>query len=217
MDRKQQQLTHYYYNRFSKREFDEKEVLGFLSTVDNDPKLKVLVALNEFTRTRNTSTPFVKDYFERAQKIISRLGTGGPKEKIDLLFTFKDIRNGLNQYFTAHGFEKLESGAVSDFLVCIISLLQAIPIHTDKNRRNPGTLCFGASQKELLLMGTLKTTVQGKSVPVTFPILTVKNDYEKILKQDEADSPYLFETTVADIVSVDGKLVITFPEIASTS
>lgn len=213
MDRKQQQLIHYYYDRFAKREFDEKEVLGFLTIAGSDPQFHALAVLKEFILTRHTDTPAVKEYFEHAHDIISRLGSGGPKEKINLLFTFKDVRNGLNQYFSAHKLEKLSTDAVSDFLVCVISLLQSIPIHRGKNRRSSGSLCFGASQKELLLMGTLNTTVRGRSVPVTFPVLTVKNEYEKVQKQDTSDSPYLFETTVADIVSTEGKLIVTFPEI----
>lgn len=215
MDIKHQQLNAYYYTCFSQRNFDEKDVLGFLTVAGNDPQFEVLYALKELVTTRDTETSSVKPYFDRALEIISRLGSGGKKEKIELLFSFKEIRNGLNQYFSDHGFGKLEIGAISDLLLCIISLLQGIQIHSGKNRRAAGNLCFGASHKELLLMGTIKTTVRGRSVPVTFPILAVKNDYEKVQKQDELDSPYLFETTIAEIVSNEGSLVITFPEIPS--
>lgn len=215
MDIKHQQLNAYYYKRFTQRNFDEKDVLGFLTVAGNDHRFEVLFALKELITSRDTDANSVKPYFDRARDIISRLGSGGPKEKIQLLFSFKEIRNGLNHYFTDNGFDKLEIGTVSDVLLCLISLLQGIQIHSGKNRRLSGSLCFGASHKELLLMGTIKTTVRGRSVPVTFPILAVKNEYENVQKQDDADSPYLFETTIAEIVSNEGKLIVTFPEIPS--
>ncbi|MCM3758156.1 hypothetical protein M3197_11845 [Sporosarcina aquimarina] len=213
MDIKYQQLNAYYFERFTQRNFDEKDVLGFLTLAGNNPRFDVLYALKELVTTRDTDANSVKSYFDHAHDVIRRLGSGGPKEKIQLLFSFKEIRNGLNHYFTDSGFEKLEIGAVSDILLCLISLLQGIQIHSGKNRRVSGNLCFGASHKELLLMGTIKATVRGRSVPVTFPILAVKNDYENVQKQDDADSPYLFETTIAEIVSNEGKLFVTFPEI----
>ncbi|WP_432355714.1 hypothetical protein [Sporosarcina sp. A2] len=213
MDSKNRQLITYYYERFALRNFDEKDVLGFLTLAGNDAQVEVLFSLRELVITRDTESPSVKPYFNRAHSIISRIGSGGPKEKIELLYSFREFRNGVNQYFTVNGLEKLSIGAISDLLLCFISLLQGIPIHTGKNRRVVGTLCFGASEKELLLMGTIKTTVRGRTVPVTFPILAVKNEYEKIQKQDEADSPYLFETTVAEIVSNGNKMYVTFPEI----
>ncbi|WOV82889.1 hypothetical protein PGH26_08010 [Sporosarcina jeotgali] len=215
MDIKHQQLNAYYYKRFTQRNFDEKDVLGFLTAAGSDPQFEVLYALKELVTSRDTAASSVKPYFDRAQEIISRLGSGGKKEKIELLYSFKEIRNGLNLYFTEHGFDKLPIGTISDLLLCFISLLQGIQIHSGKNRRAVGSLCFGASHKELLLMGTIKTTVRGRSVPVTFPILAVMNEYEKIQKQDDMDSPYLFETTVAEIVTNEGSLVVTFPEIPS--
>ncbi|REB07226.1 hypothetical protein DVB69_10275 [Sporosarcina sp. BI001-red] len=217
MDIKHQQLIAYYYQRFNQRSFDEKDVLGFLSVAGTNPQFEVLYALKELVTTRDTEANSVKSYFGRAHNVISRLGSGGQKEKIELLYSFKEIRNGLNHYFTNNGFDKLETGSISDLLLCFISLLQGIQIHSGKNRRVAGNLCFGASHKELLLMGTIKTTVRGRSVPVTFPILAVKNEYENVQKQDDADSPYLFETTIAEIVSNEGNLVVTFPEIPSHS
>ncbi|MGG0644463.1 hypothetical protein ABE021_11035 [Sporosarcina gallistercoris] len=217
MDIKHKQLNAYYYNRFAQRNFDEKDVLGFLSAAGAHPQFEVLFALTELVTTRNTNADSVKAYFNRAHDVISRLGSGGPKEKIEVLFSFKEIRNGINHYFTENGFGKLEIGAISDILLCCISLLQGITIQAGKNQRIVGNLCFGASHKELLLMGTIKTMVRGRSVPVTFPILAVKNDYENVQKQDDADSPYLFETTIAEIVTDEGKLIVTFPEIPSES
>ncbi|GEM_PF-4060977 len=213
MDRKLQQMNTRYFELFSDRTFEETDVLGFLSLAAGQSEISILAALHEFITVRDTQSGHVADYFKKSADIISRLGTGGPKEKIEILFTFKDIRNALNQYFAEAGCGKLSAEPVSDFLLIVISLLQHTPIRQGKNRRTAGSLIFGASQKELLLLGSLKTNVNGRSIPVTFPVLAVKNDYEPVKKQDAEDSPYLFEDSAAVMIRHDGRLLITFPEV----
>lgn len=81
MDSKNRQLITYYYERFALRNFDEKDVLGFLTLAGNDAQVEVLFSLRELVITRDTESPSVKPYFNRAHSIISRIGSGGPKEK----------------------------------------------------------------------------------------------------------------------------------------
>ncbi|WJY28225.1 MULTISPECIES: hypothetical protein [Sporosarcina] len=215
MDLKMKQLNQYYYDKFTARAFDEKDVLGFFAS--EVPDHPVLAEIRRLVLTREIGNGPAEVYFRHAAEVISRLGKGGPKEKIDLLYTFKDIRNALNQHFTQAGREKLSIAAVSDFLLCLISLLQHIPLGRVTGRRSSGFLCFAASKKELLLMGNLKTTVNGRSVPVTFPVLTVKNDYEKVEPRDSADTPYLFESAAAEIITQEGRLFVSFPELTGQS
>ncbi|GKV68735.1 hypothetical protein NCCP2716_12330 [Sporosarcina sp. NCCP-2716] len=212
MDRKLQQMNTRYFEQFTGRTLVETDVLGFLSLAAGQSGSPVLCALHELTAGRDTQSGTVADYFKNAADIVSRLGSGGPKEKIELLFTFKDVRNALNQYFTEAGCGKLSAEPVSDFLLLVISLLQHVPFRQGKNRRIAGSLFFGASEKELLLLCSVKTIVNGRSIPVTFPVIAVKNEYEPVKRQDAADSPYLFEDSAAEVIRHDGKLLITFPE-----
>ena len=71
MDIKHQQLNAYYYQRFTQRNFDEKDVLGFLTVAGNDPQFEVLFALKELVTTRDTDANSVKPYFDRAHDVIS--------------------------------------------------------------------------------------------------------------------------------------------------
>lgn len=63
-------------------------------------------------------------------------------------------------------------------------------------------------------MGNMKTLNKGRYIPVTFPVLSVNNNYEKITPQDSNDTPYLFNDTLIEVINIEGQLVITFPEIS---
>ena len=211
MDKKEQQLFNYYYNKFAERNFDEKDVLSFLLFVreralDN----KVMKELGDFVVHRKDYTGYVKTFFDECQEIINNLGKGKSK-KIENLFSFKEIRNGFNSLFIDQGLEKLPHEVINDFILCVISLLQNVALVSGSSKKKVGHLSFAASSKELFLMGNIKVLHKGRYIPVTFPVLSVRNMYEKVKPQDDKDTPYLFDDQIIEIVNNNGEMLITFP------
>ena len=214
MDKKQQQLITYYYNKFTERTFDEKDLYSFLLVVRKDAHdNKVIQELSDFLLHRENNTGYVKDYLEECKHIITNLEKVKNRKKIEDLFSFKDIRNGFNTLLISYGFEKLPNNIINDFILCIISLLQSVSLLSGTLNKEVGHLSFAASSKEIFLMGNMKTLNKGRYIPVTFPVLSVNNNYEKITPQDSNDTPYLFNDELIEVVNIDGELVITFPEL----
>ena len=214
MDKKEQQLFNYYYNKFAERNFDEKDVLSFLLFVreralDN----KVMKELGDFVVHRKNYSGYVKTFFDECQEIINNLGKGKSK-KIENMFSFKEIRNGFNSLFIDQGLEKLPHEVINDFILCVISLLQNVALVSGSSKKKVGHLSFAASSKELFLMGNMKVLHKGRYIPVTFPVLSVRNMYEKVKPQDDKDTPYLFDDQIIEIVNNNGEMLITFPAIS---
>lgn len=214
MDRKKLQLFNYYYNKFEARDFDEKDFYGFLVMVGEEADdNEIIQSLSHFVVRRENSSGYVADYLDTCKEIITNLEKAEKPRKIEHLYSFKEVRNGFNALFLKLGYRKLPAEVMNDFMLCLISLLQDVKLLSGKARREVGHLSFAASSKELFLMGNMKTLSKGRYIPVTFPILSVQNIYEKITPQDEQDTPYLFNGEMMEVVNMDGKLVITFPAI----
>lgn len=211
MDKKERQLFDYYYNKFASRSFDEKDVLSFLLLIrDEVQDNRVMKELGDFIVQRENCTGHVKVFFQECKQIIDNLGKG-KKQKIENLFSFKEIRNGFNALFIEQGLEKLPPEVINDFILCLISLLQDVKLVFGNGKKEVGHLSFAASSKELFLMGNMKALHKGRFIPVTFPVLSVRNMYEKIKPQDENDTPYLFDHAIIEVINSDGEMVITFP------
>lgn len=214
MDKKEKQLFEYYYHKFSERNFDEKDLFSFLLFVqDKANDNKVIHELSHLLIHRDKMTGYVKSYFDNCTEIIRNLEKEKKRRKIENLFSFKEFRNGFNSLFSQFGFEKLPTEIINDFILCIISLLQGISLHSENSNREIGHLSFAASSKEVFLMGNMKTLSKGRFIPVTFPVLSVNNIYEKVTPQDKNDTPYLFNDALIEVINIDGQLVITFPTI----
>jgi hypothetical protein len=214
LDKKEQQLFEYFYKKFSARSFDEKDLFSFLMLVREDAQdNKVIKELGDFIVHRERSNGYVKEYFEDSTQIIKKLETERNYRRIEDLFSFKEIRNGFNSLFVKRGFEKLPSEIINDFILCIISLLQSVKLVSGNLNKEVGHLSFAASSKEVFLMGNMKTLNKGRYIPVTFQVLSVKNNYEKITPQDKNDTPYLFNEEIIEVINIDGDLVITFPKL----
>ncbi|MBE1555628.1 hypothetical protein [Sporosarcina limicola] len=216
MDKKEQQLVEHYYEKFTNRSFDEKDLYSFLMVVKEDAQdNQVIKELCNFIVHREKCSGYVKNYLDECKQIINTLGKQKNSKRIEDLFSFKEIRNGFNSLFLKHGFEKLSSEIINDFILCIISLLQSVKLVSGSLNKEVGHLSFAASSKEVFLMGNMKTLNKGRYIPVTFQILSVKNSYEKVKPQDKNDTPYLFEDELIEVVNNDGNLVITFPGLNS--
>lgn len=150
MDKKQQQLITYYYNKFTERTFDEKDLYSFLMVVRKDAQdNKVIQELSDFLLLRENNTGYVKDYLEECKDIITNLEKVKTRKKIEDLFSFKDIRTGFNALFSGYGFDKLSNEIINDFILCIISLLQSVALVSGKLNKEVGHLSFAASSKEI--------------------------------------------------------------------
>lgn len=214
MDKKERQLLEAYYNQFAERKFDEKDLLSFLLFIREDVQdNKVMQELGDFIVHRKNYQGYVKAFFDDCQEIINNLGKG-KKKKIENLFSFKEIRNGFNAFFIEQGLEKLPPEVINDFILCIISLLQNVTLVAGSSNKEVGHLSFAASSKELFLMGNMKVLHKGRFIPVTFPVLSVRNMYETIKPQDANDTPYLFDNEIIEVINSNGEMMITFPTIA---
>ncbi len=214
LDRKKSQLFNYYYHKFEARDFDEKDFYSFLVLVGEEAQeIEAVQALAHFIVHRENSIGYVEEYLDMCKEIITNLEKTEKPRKIEHLFSFKEMRNGFNALFLKLGYRKLPADVMNDFMLCLISLLQDVKLLSGSARREVGHLSFAASSKELFLMGNMKTLSKGRYIPVTFPILSVQNIYEKITPQDDQDTPYLFNGEIMETVNIDGKLMITFPNI----
>lgn len=212
MDKKELQLINYYYDNFSKRKFDEKDFYSFLMlTKKHVNNNKVIQDLTDFIVQRERCAGYAKTYLDECKDIINDLGKTKVPRKIEPLFSFKEIRSGFNLLFQQLGLEKLPIETINDFMLCIISLLQYVKIVTGSLHKEVGHLSFAASSKELFLMGNMTIRNQGRMMPITFPVLSVKNNYEKIVPQDDKDTPYLFDNEIMEVIHFEKTLVITFP------
>lgn len=212
MDKKQKQLIESYHEQFTKRWFDEKYFYGFLLLVREEAEeIPTVKAICDFVFDRGQCSGAVKDYLTECQQIIVNLGNGKRPKRIDPVFSFKEIRNGFNALFAKWGLEKVSPDVINDFILCLISLLQGIPLKAGDSEKTVGHLSFAASSKEVFLMGNLRTFHNGRMTPVTFPVLSVKNIYEKITPRDAKDTPYLFDEALIEVVHLDGQMLITFP------
>lgn len=213
MDKKERQLVDYYYQKIASRNLDEKDLYAFLKVVEPyHEDCEVVREMTHFIFAREDSTGYAQTFLAECQQVINQIGKTKVRKKIHHLYAFKDIRNGFNQLFQQLGYEKLPNEVINDIQLCLISLLQGVRIRSSETNRKIGHLSFAASSKELLLMGNIQVTHQGKKMPITFPVLAVQNHYEAVTAQDEKDTPYLFDDHLIEVVNINGQLVITFPD-----
>ncbi|MCG7345465.1 hypothetical protein MHZ92_15110 [Sporosarcina sp. ACRSL] len=209
MDKKEQQLFDFYYKKFVERNFDEKDFLSFLLFAKEKAQdHKVIKELGDFVIQRENNSGHIREFFDECKQIINNLGKGKTK-KIENVFSFKEIRNDFNALFIEQGYEKLSHDVINDFILCLISLLQHVKLRS--GNKVVGHLSFAASSKELFLMGNMKVLHKGRFIPVTFPVLSVRNMYETIKPQDENDTPYLFDHEIIEVINSNGQILITFP------
>lgn len=215
MDRKERQLISHYYEKFTIGNFDEKDFYAFLMLVkEHAENNKILTDLTDFIVHREKSTGYAKEYLDECKEIIQNLGKTKVRRKIEPIFSFKEIRTSFNALFQQLGYEKLPNETLNDFMLCIISLLQNVKIVTGSLHKEIGYLSFAASSKELILMGNLLVRRDGRTMPITFPVLAVQNRYEKITPQDDKDTPYLFDNEIMEVIHVNNQLAITFPSMS---
>ena len=212
MDRKEQSLLKYYYEKLAGSTFDEKDLYGFLLVIRNQCKeVQSLTELADFVMLRDQHNGYVKQYLLETRKKFESLGKTKAAFRIEDVFSFKEIKNGLNKAMAAVELKGLSNEQVNDFVTCLISILQQVKIIEDD--REIGKLYFALSNKQIILMAEVEVTQNlFKKTNAVFPVLTANNSYVDIKKQDHYDTPYLFAERIVEVKNLDGKLEITIPE-----
>ncbi|AWQ16945.1 hypothetical protein C1N92_19745 [Bacillus velezensis] len=211
MDSKEKQLFYYYYEKFRNSTFEEYDVYAFLILIRRHcPDNRSISELADFIAHRDKSRGYIKEYLEELKdkfnKIYNNSVEKQMKIKVEEVFTFKEIKNGLNSVFKKFNLEELNIDIINDFLLCLLSILQDIKIYHKK--KEIGKLSLGITSKKVVLVGSVKISREQKEViDVVFPVLSCKNNYKRIKKLDKFDSPYTFPKIIC-VKRINGKLEI---------
>ncbi|KAA9022017.1 hypothetical protein [Niallia endozanthoxylica] len=212
MDKKEQSLLEYYYRKLVNHTFDEKDVYAFLQLIRH--RCKEIRSMNELTDLvvlREQYAGFIKDYLFEVRKKFESLGKTKQALRIEDVFSFKEMKNGVNKALEEGQLDGLTNEQMNDFVTCLISILQQISIVD--NDREIGKLFFAISQKQIILMAEIEVQQNMfKKTNAVFPVLTANNHYLAMKKQDRFDTPYLFVDQVIEIACLEGKMEIIIPE-----
>lgn len=212
MDMKEQSLLNYYYGKLTEGTFDEKDIYAFLLLIKNQGKeIHWINEVTDFVLSRGQHNGVIKEYLYETRKKFESLGRTKAALRIEDVFSFKEIKAGLNKVLADCQLEGLANEKINQFVTCLISILQQISI-MDENDREIGKLFFAISNKEIILMAEIEVTQNlFKKTNAVFPVLTANNSYADIKKQDRFDTPYLFVDKVVEVTNKEGKLEIIIP------
>jgi hypothetical protein len=208
MDIKEKSLLKFYYDKLIGNAFDEKDVYGFLPLIQNrSEEGSCIHELSDFVFKRDKHTGAVKEYLFATKKKFENIGKTKAAIRIEDVFSFREIRNGINHVLEKYEMKPLENEKINDLITCLISLLQQITIWDED--REVGKLFFAISKKQIILMAEIEVLQNFlKKRNAVFPVLTANNSYLDIKKQDKYDTPYLFPDKVIEMTNTDGKLEI---------
>ena len=211
MDTKEQSLLNYYYEKLMDSTFDEKDVYAFLQLVRNrSEENRCINELADFAFLRDKHQGAVREYLFETKKKFETIGKTKAAIRIEDVFSFRDIRNGINHVLEKYQLNALPNEKINDLITCLISILQQIPI-LDQDRE-VGKLFFAISKKQMILMAEIEIAQNFlKKTNAVFPVLTTNNAYIDLKKQDKFDTPYLFTDKVIEITAGNGTLDIDIP------
>lgn len=212
MDIKEQMLLSYYYEKLRGGTLDERDVYAFLLLIRHRSEENSCIReLADFVMQRDQYDGRIKNHLFMTRKKFEQLGKTKAAIRIDDVFSFKEIKNGVNKALANCQLKSIENGQINDFVTCLISLLQQIII-TEQDREI-GKLFFAVSQKQIILMVEIEVFQNHKKkTNVVFPVLTANNSYVEVKKQNRYDTPYLFADQVIEVINRSGKLEITIPD-----
>lgn len=212
MDIKEQALLKHYVDKLNNYTFDEKDVHALILLLNNQNcAVHWINEMADFAVKRDRYTGLIKEYLFDTRNKFASIGQSKATLRIHDVFSFKEIRNGLNKVLADCKLGELTNEAINDFVTCLISVLQQIII-TDEQGKELGKLFFAVSSKQIILMAELGVSHNlFKQTNVVFPVLTANNRYIHVKKQDQYDTPYLFADDLVEIVNQDGKLAMILP------
>ncbi len=211
MDTKEQSLVNYYYEKLMGNTFDEKDVYAFLLLIRNQSQeIRCINELADFVTQRDQHKGFIYEYLFETRKKFESLGKTKTAIRIEDVFSFKEIKQGLNKVLADYQLNGLPNEKINDFVTCLISILQQVKITEDD--KEIGKLFFALSNKQIILMAEIEVSQNIlKKTNAVFPVLTANNSYFDIKKQDRYDTPYLFTDKVIEVTNYDEKLEINIP------
>ncbi|MBO0959613.1 hypothetical protein J1P26_07745 [Neobacillus sp. MM2021_6] len=211
MDTKEQSLLNYYYHKLMNNTFDEKDIYAFLLLIRHRNKeIHCINELADFVAQRELYQGYIKDHLFETRKKFSNLGKTNSALRIEDVFSFKEMKNGINKALEDWQLTGLTNEKMNDLITCLISILQQIPIIDGD--REIGKLFFAISSKQMILMAEIEVTQNlFKKTNAVFPVLTANNHYIDIKKQDRFDTPYLFSDKVVEMTNHEGKLELNIP------
>lgn len=209
MDIKEQAQLKHYVDKLNNHTFDERDVYAFILLLNNQNcAVEWINEMADFAVKRNQYTGLIKEYIFNTRNKFTSIGQSKAALRIHDVFSFKEIRNGLNKVLANCKLGELTNETINDFIACLISILQQIII-TDEQGKEIGKLFFAVSNKQIILMAELGVSHNlFKQTNVVFPVLTANNRYINVKKQDQYDTPYLFADDVVEMVNQDGKLAM---------
>jgi hypothetical protein len=173
MDMKEQSLLNYYYKKFIDNTFDEKDIYAFLLLIQNQSKeIRWINELAGFVVHRGQHKGYIKDYFFETRKKFESLGKTNTAIRIEDVFSFKEIKTGINQVLEDCQLKGLANEKINDFITCLISILQQVQVF-DESEREIGKLFFALSNKQIILMAEIDVSQNRfKKTNAVFPVLT---------------------------------------------
>src|SRR3954452_8249824 len=98
MDAKEQSLLNYYYAKLMENTFDEKDVYAFLFLIRNQSQeYRCINELADVVAQREKYKGFIKEYLFETRKKFENLGKTKAAIRIEDVFSFKEIKHGINK------------------------------------------------------------------------------------------------------------------------
>lgn len=217
MDQKEANLLNYYYQKFTENNFDEKDVIAFLILIRRHAKgIKSVTELADFIAHRDKDKGGIKDYLADVKYKLDNLGRIDAVLNIKPVFTFNEIRNGINRVLLNNNHQKLKDKTINNIILCVMSLLQDVKLlerdKKKKQEREIGKLKFAISNEKVTLLGEVLIE-NGTSVPVAaqVPVLEINNYYVNVEKHNEHDTPATLKKTI-EIINQNGEFIVTIIE-----
>ena len=136
MDRKAITILKEYHQIFCNQHFEEYDVLGFFIFIReyiSDPTLnEVCHFIAHRNRDRGTTYSFSEKINDALQSNDSNI-----LNNASLFYDSNHIAQILNDFFNAHGLPSLDRASITEVIMCVISILQAVPI----TKRDGTPLC----------------------------------------------------------------------------
>ena len=182
MDIKACETLNKYYNAFLKNDFDELIIPGFFNFIrEYIPNNSLLKELCHFFAHRERDKGITLDYIIKLNNYIN-FEKKLPLENVTCPCFFEDskIVKELNQFFISNGYNGLNISTYKDIIICMISLLQEIPLC--KNKEIISRLYVNIDYKSIGLYANLDATPAftihtnegvSKNVKFTVPIMVL--------------------------------------------